>query len=436
MDQQVRHDALQQPGRSPAWRPSPVFLLVRHLRRLIRRGELLIVDHRGRPHAIGAPDEAFPSVTIRFADARVTRQILKDPALGAGEAYMDGRLIVERGEIIDLVTLIKGNAQWEQRGRKRNWLKRSGLKARVDRLNWRARSRRNVAHHYDLSGRLYELFLDLDRQYSCAYFPSEDTTLEAAQAAKKAHIAAKLHLRPGQRVLDIGCGWGGMALYLNRVADVDVLGITLSEEQLAVSRRRAEEAGVGDRVRFELRDYRDVEGPFDRIVSVGMFEHVGPPQYEGFFRKCRELLTEDGVMLLHTIGRYGAPGTTDAWTRKYIFPGGYSPSLSEILEISQATRLMVTDAEVLRVHYALTLEHWYRRADAHRAEIEALYDPRFFRMWQYYLAGAAAAFRYGGLCNFQIQFARSRWALPLTRDYMIEEERRLGVSAAAETLQA
>jgi cyclopropane-fatty-acyl-phospholipid synthase len=431
MDLQIRNDDPLGAARASNWRSGPVFFLARQLRRLIQRGELLIIDHRGRLHPIGNPDPEFPSVIIRFADARVTLQILRDPALGAGETYMDGRLVVERGEIIDLVTLIKGNVPWEQRGAKKSWLKRSGLKARVDRLNWRSRSRRNVAHHYDLSGRLYELFLDPDRQYSCAYFPHDDVGLDEAQAAKKAHIAAKLHLRPGQRVLDIGCGWGGMALYLNRVADVDVLGVTLSEEQLAVARRRAEEAGVADRVRFELRDYRDVEGPFDRIVSVGMFEHVGPPQYEGFFRKCRDLLTNDGVMLLHTIGRYGSPATTDAWTRKYIFPGGYSPSLSEIIEVSQGTRLMMTDVEVLRVHYALTLEHWYRRANARRAEIEALYDARFFRMWQYYLAGAAAAFRYGGLCNFQIQYARNRWALPLTRNYMIEDEQRLGTESLA-----
>ena len=399
-------------------------LLGRVIDGLLPTGRLTAIMPDGRRETYGGGGGG--EQTIRFHDRGALLAVLRKPRLGIGEMYMDGRLTVEDGSILDLLQLVVGANPWE-RGGSRGRLKKKplGRLKALFRRNPATRARRNVAHHYDLDGRLYRLFLDPDLQYSCAYFTDRGNSLAQAQADKKAHIAAKLHLAPGQRVLDIGCGWGGMALYLNRIADVDVLGITLSEEQLGVARRRAEQAGVGDRVRFELRDYRDVEGSFDRIVSVGMFEHVGPPQYEGFFRKCRDLLTDDGVMLLHTIGRYGAPGTTDAWTRKYIFPGGYSPSLSEIIEVSQRTRLMTTDVEILRVHYARTLEHWYRRAEVHRAEIEALYDARFFRMWQYYLAGAAAAFRYGGLCNFQIQYARNRWALPLTRDYMVEGEQRL-----------
>jgi cyclopropane-fatty-acyl-phospholipid synthase len=299
------------------------------------------------------------------------------------------------------------------------------IKYRLDRWNMERKSKRNVAHHYDLSDRLYALFLDRDRQYSCAYFTDPANSLEQAQADKLAHIAAKLAIEPGMRVLDIGCGWGGMALYLNRMLGAEVLGVTLSEEQLKVARRRAADAGVADKVRFELLDYRRVTGQFDRIVSVGMFEHVGPPHYRAFMRQCRDLLTPDGVMLLHTIGRLGAPGVTDAWTAKYIFPGGYNPALSEIVRAYEGLRLFPTDIEVLRLHYAWTLKHWYARAVAHRAEIVALYDERFFRMWTFYLAGAACAFEHGGMCNYQLQFSRSRTALPVTRDYMLAGERAL-----------
>ena len=291
---------------------------------------------------------------------------------------------------------------------------------RLQQMNLPGRSRRNVAHHYDLDAGLYALFLDEDRQYSCAYFPRDDMTLDEAQLAKKQHIAAKLALAPGQRVLDIGCGWGGMALYLHREFGVEVLGITLSTEQIAIARQRADAAGVADKVRFELIDYRAVEGAFDRIVSVGMFEHVGQPYYREFFRRCRNLLTPDGVMLLHTIGRADGPNVTDAFTRKYIFPGGYIPALSEIMTAIEPNNLMVTDVEVLRLHYAKTLRHWYARTIAHRAEIEALYDARFYRMWIFYLAGAMSGFENRGLGNFQIQLVRDRHALPITREYMIE----------------
>lgn len=406
-----------------------MWLLGKMLRRIVRHGRLVIWDADGSRHEFGATEPGRPDVVLRFADSGVAGTIVRSPRIGAGEAYMDGRMLFEQGDIMDLLVLIRGNRPWEAG---RTGLNSASfgemfkhIRRKFDYLNHERRSKRNVAHHYDLDERLYALFLDEDRQYSCAYFTRPDASLEEAQLAKKAHIAAKLALRPGQTVLDIGCGWGGLALYLNRVADVDVLGITLSEEQLRVARRRAEAAGVADRVRFELIDYRAVEGRFDRIVSVGMFEHVGPPQYRTFFNACRRLLTDDGVMLLHTIGRYGGPSVTDAFTRKYIFPGGYIPALSEVVGASEKCRFMITDVEILRVHYALTLEHWYARTVAAREQIEALYDARFFRMWCFYLAGAAVAFRFGGMCNYQIQYSRSRHGLPLTRDYMQDAEQAL-----------
>ncbi len=399
------------------------------LHRLVRRGTLEVVDPQGQTSVYGAPDPDFPDICIRFADRRAAWQIVTNIRLGFAEAFMDGRIIIERGDILGLLELVFANNPREQARsiNPRRPLERIAkrLLKPLRQINRRASSRSNVAHHYDLDAGLYDLFLDADRQYSCAYFARPDMTLEEAQEAKKAHIAAKLRLQPGQRVLDIGCGWGGMALYLNRHFDVEVTGITLSTEQLALARRRAEDAGVADKVRFELMDYRDMTGQFDRIVSVGMFEHVGVPNFRTFFRTCHNLLTLDGVMLLHTIGRAGSPGTTDAFTRKYIFPGGYIPSLSEIMTASEPNRLFLTDMETLRLHYALTLREWYKRTVDNRAAIERLYDARFFRMWTFYLAGAAMSFEHSGLVNYQLQYTRSRRALPLTRDYMLEDERRL-----------
>jgi cyclopropane-fatty-acyl-phospholipid synthase len=401
-------------------------LFDRYIAGAIRQGTLTIIDP-ARTRVFGTATPGWDDVTVRFTDRNVARDIALRPRLGAGEAYMNGRLIAEQGDVLDLITLLRRNNPWERGGQIRDaraWRRMLGdMTARIDRINWARKSKRNVAHHYDLDDRLYDLFLDRDRQYSCAYFTDPGNTLEVAQDDKKAHIAAKLALKPGQRVLDIGCGWGGMALYLNRVADVDVLGVTLSEEQLRVARKRAIDAGVADRVKFELIDYRDVSGRFDRIVSVGMFEHVGPTAFDAFFGKCRNLLTDDGVMLLHTIGRMGKPGTTDAWTAKYIFPGGYSPSLSEIITASEKARLITTDVETLRLHYAMTLRHWYKTVVSKQAEIESLYDARFYRMWQFYLAGAVNAFEYGGLCNYQVQYCRRRDTLPITRDYMALAER-------------
>jgi cyclopropane-fatty-acyl-phospholipid synthase len=408
-------------------------ILSRFIESVIKQGVLTIIHADETRESYGTAVEGFPNVTIRLTDKSVIRQIMFDPRLGAAEAFMDGKLIVEQGDVMELVQLLRANKPWERGGT----LKEPGalmklkdfIWGNIDRFNLPGRSKDNVAHHYDIGNDLYELFLDEDMQYSCAYWPSPDISLEEAQLAKKAHIAAKLALEPDMRVLDIGCGWGGMALYLHEKTGVEVLGITLSEEQLKKARERAEKAGVADKVKFELIDYRDLAtrdaGKFDRIVSVGMFEHVGTPQFRTFFRCCTNLMNGDGVMLLHTIGRFGRPGKTDAFTRKYIFPGGYIPALSETLAASEHYRLMVTDVEILRLHYAKTLREWYKRTVENRDAIVALYDERFFRMWTFYLAGATAAFESGGMGNYQIQFSRNRRTLPLSRDYMRETEKKL-----------
>ena len=405
-------------------------LLDRVMEGIISKGVLTIVHADGRQHSIGTPTPGFPDIRVRFADDKVARQLVLDPRLGAGEAFMDGRLIIEQGDIMQLAFLLRANKPFEQGGdlHVKGVLRRlvDRVAAARDSINQQSSAKSNVAHHYDIGNALYQLMLDPEHmQYSCAYWPQDDMTLGEAQTAKLAHIAAKLALQPGQRVLDIGCGWGGMAIYLAQNFDVSVTGITLSEEQLELARTRAAQAGVGDDVQFELVDYRDLPTRgihYDRIVSVGMFEHVGRPQFETFFRAAANLLTDDGVMLLHTIGRMGGPGSTDAFTRKYIFPGGYIPALSETLAASEKARLIATDTETLRLHYARTLRQWYAKCMAHQAEIEAMYDARFFRMWTFYLAGATSAFENGGMCNYQIQYSRNRHTLPITRDYLAENE--------------
>jgi cyclopropane-fatty-acyl-phospholipid synthase len=406
-----------------------MWLLDKMLRKLLKRGELTVVDHDGKEYRYGAPDPGFAPVRARLTDRGAAMSIARDPRIGAGEAYMDGRLVMEQGDIRDLILLIRYNAPFEKKGA----LKPKGpvrktlstLAGRLDQINWKSRSRRNAEHTYNLTRRLYELFLDEDRQYTMAYYRDPANSLEKAQLDKKAHLAAKLNLKPGMKVLDIGCGWGGFALYLHRHYDVDVLGIALAPDQIQFSNERAAELGVSDRVKFKLMDYRDVEGPFDRISSVGLIEHLGTPHYPGFFAKTRELLAPDGVMISHCCGRAGGPGVTDKWTRKYIFPGGYIPALSELVSEAERHRLIVTDVEAMRFHYAHTLEEWYRRTNRAQEEITALYDERFFRMWQFYLAGAEAAFRYGGLVNWQLQYVKRRDAIPMTRDYMYEESQRL-----------
>jgi cyclopropane-fatty-acyl-phospholipid synthase len=396
---------------------------------LIKQGELTIIRANGRRMTFGTPHPDRKPVVVRFTDNLTPFRILFNPSLAAGEAYMDGTLVLEQGDIHDLMDLVTWNNRFE--------LKRDNeLEARVRPPDsvaaWlRARnhervSKRNVAHHYDLSAGLYDLFLDRDRQYSCAYWTDPaHQTLDEAQLDKKAHIVAKLAIEPHHKVLDIGCGWGGMALYIHEKTGAEVLGVTLSEEQLKIARARAEAAGVADKVRFELIDYRKVAGPFDRIVSVGMYEHVGPAHFENFAAKCRSLLHPQGVMLLHTIGRIGPQRSTDKWTVKYIFPGGYIPTLSEMSHAAERTNLITADVEVLRRHYGYTLEHWLRRTQAHKAEIVAMYDERFYRMWEFYLAGSLTGFTNGEMVNFQVQYVRDRNALPLTRDYMFEAERAL-----------
>ena len=408
-------------------------LLSRFLGKVIKQGTLKVTYHDGRTEQFGKSAEGFPDVGIRFTDSKVLRDIMLDVRLGAGEAFMDGRLVIEDGDIMDFIQLIRQNRPWEQGGelREESFLRKlvGQIAFRLDGLNDRQRSKSNVAHHYDIGNDLYRMFLDTDMQYSCAYWPEPDITLEEAQMRKKAHIVAKLNIKPGQRVLDIGCGWGGTALYIHAKTGAEVVGITLSEEQLKIARERAAENVCSDKVTFELIDYRDLAarepGSFDRIVSIGMFEHVGQRNFGTYFRATANLLKDDGAMLIHTIGRMGEPGRTDAFTRKYIFPGGYIPALSETIAASEKSRLIATDIETLRLHYALTLREWYKRTVAHETEIIAMYDARFYRMWTFYLAGATAAFESGGMCNYQIQFARNRHALPLTRDYLAANEAEL-----------
>jgi cyclopropane-fatty-acyl-phospholipid synthase len=407
-----------------------MWLLDKMLRKLVRKGELVVIDHDGKEYRYGATTPGVKDIKVRLTDRGAAFHIAKDPRVGAGEAYMDGRLVVEPpNDIRDLVLFIRVNAPAEDQGAltpKGPFRKAiNQIAGRLDQINWKTRSRHNAEHTYNLTRRLYELFLDEDRQYTCAYYRDRNDSLEQAQLDKKAHIAAKLHLKPGMTVLDIGCGWGGLALYLHRHYDVDVLGVALAPDQIEFANLRAAELGVQDRVKFKLMDYRDVEGTFDRISSVGLIEHLGTPHYPGFFAKTHDLLAEDGVMFSHCCGRMGGPGVTDKWTRKYIFPGGYIPALSELVSEAEKNQLIVSDVEALRYHYGYTLEEWYNRTVAAREEIVELYDERFYRMWQFYLAGAEAAFMHGGLVNWQLQYLRRRDAIPITRESMFEEEKRL-----------
>lgn len=398
-------------------------LLFNLLNRLVQTGQLTVIDASGKRRRFGADNG--PAVTIRLHDRRLYYRLFLNPELHLGEAYMDGTLTIEQGSLYDLLHLCTLNAAaLTQHPFQRVRQRLDRLWKSLQQYNPTTRARANVAHHYDLSGALYDRFLDPDRQYSCAYFPTGSETLEAAQRRKQIHLGAKLLLRPGQQVLDIGSGWGGLGLFLAQVAQVDVTGVTLSEEQLKMARTRAAAAALSDRVRFHLRDYRHESGPYDRIVSVGMFEHVGATHYGEFFGKVRDLLKPDGVAVLHSIGRMAGPGTTNAWIRKYIFPGGYCPALSEVLSAVERAGLWVTDLEILRVHYADTLREWSRRFARHREEVKALYDERFCRMWEFYLAVSEVAFRNLDQMVFQIQLARCKDAVPQTRDYMAEWERR------------
>jgi cyclopropane-fatty-acyl-phospholipid synthase len=387
----------------------------------VTSGNLQVTTARGAVFSFG--DGAGPPIAVRFVSARAQWSVLFDPDLRFGEAYMDGTFVVDRGSIAEFVDLVASRFTWPW------WaapiaLSRSVWR-RIGKLNWRGRSRRNVAHHYDLDGRLYSLFLDSDRQYSCAYFETQQDSLDDAQLAKKRHLVAKLILKEGSRLLDIGCGWGGLALYAAETCGAQVTGITLSREQLAVARQRTKERKLEGSATFHALDYRDVTGSFDRIVSVGMFEHVGVGFYGAFFAKCASILADDGIMLLHSIGRSSGPGYTNAWIGKYIFPGGYIPALSEVMPAIERAGLLVTDIEILRLHYAETLKAWRDRFLAHRDEILRLYDARFVRMWEFYLACSEAAFRRQNMMVLQVQLAKRQGIVPITRDYIPRSEQRL-----------
>lgn len=393
------------------------YLLDRFLRHLVRIGNLSVTLPDGQTRRYG--NGKGPAAAVTLHDRDLPRRLVLDPEVALGEAYMDARLSIDGDDVNALLAVALANIQagnrtgWQaMRARLRDWLRI------MVQYNPAGRSQSNVAHHYDLSGALYDLFLDTDRQYSCGYFRSPDDTLEQAQAQKKAHIAAKLCLEPGMKVLDIGCGWGGMALTLARDYGAEVLGITLSHEQLRRARERAAQAGLEGRVRFELMDYRALTGRFDRIVSVGMFEHVGAPQFRTYFRTLRERLAPDGLALIHTIGRSAPPGATGRWMTKYVFPGGYIPAMSEVMAAVEKERLVACDIEVWRLHYAETLRHWHARFNANIELARALYDDRFCRMWRFYLAASEESFRHGGQCVFQFQLAHHVAAAPVTRDYL------------------
>ena len=406
------------------------WLLIIFLRRFVRRGTLTVTTASGHTHTFG--DGTGSRLAIRFTTTKAQAAVLFDPELKLGEAYMDGTFLVERGSIADVIALLLTQERLAGNG----WALPRVLRflfRRLQQFNLRSRARQNVAHHYDLDGRLYSLFLDGDQQYSCAYFESRDQSLDDAQLAKKRHLAAKLRVKPGASVLDIGCGWGGLALYLAEIAGANVTGITLSREQYQCAQNRALERGRAQQATFQLVDYRDVGGRFERIVSVGMFEHVGVGFYDTFFEKCAELVTDDGIVLLHAIGRASPPGITNPWIAKYIFPGGYIPALSEVLPAIERAGLLVTDVEILQLHYAETLRAWRERFLAHRDEVVRIYDQRFVRMWEFYLACSEMAFRKGDMIVFQIQMAKQKGVTPAARDYVAREEARLRALEAAYT---
>jgi cyclopropane-fatty-acyl-phospholipid synthase len=401
-----------------------MFPLSHMLKSFVRKGTLRVIDADGRTHIFaGAP--GGPDVTMRLTDRTLYRKLFFNPELNAGEAYMDGRLTFENGSTLrDFLTLFSINrlslgAHPMQKVLRKVSL---GLK-RFQQANPVGKAQKNVAHHYDLGNDFYKLFLDEGMQYSCAYFLDDGETLEQAQQNKLRLIASKLALKPGLKILDIGSGWGDMGLYLARLEDVDVTGVTLSKEQHALSNEKARKLGLSHRVRFRLQDYREVPERFDRIVSVGMFEHVGVHHYDEFFAKVNALMTDDGVMLLHSIGHMSPPGTASPWLRKYIFPGAYSPALSEVFTSVEQASLWVTDLEFLRLHYAKTLAHWCRRFEANRAKIAEMYDERFCRMWEFYLISAEMMFRTGSQLVFHMQLARKRDAVPIVRDYVTDLQR-------------
>jgi cyclopropane-fatty-acyl-phospholipid synthase len=397
-------------------------LLRYFLAQFVRRGTMTFTTASGAQFTCG--DGTGEPVAVRFLSTEAERRILLNPELALGEIYMEGTFVVEQGSITEVLAILLDQPDMVPRwARLQYWVRY--LVRHALQFNPRGRSRDNVARHYDLDGRLYSLFLDADKQYSCGYFETPDASLDEAQLAKKRHLVAKLLVDPSSRVLDIGSGWGGLGLYLAEMTGADVTGVTLSTEQLQVSNARAAEKNLTASARFLLEDYRDIPGPYDRIVSVGMFEHVGVDFYETYFRRCAELLTDDGVMVLHSIGRSDPPDVTNPWVTKYIFPGGYIPALSEVIPVIEKVGLLVCDIEILRLHYAETLKAWRERFLARRDEAVRLYDERFARMWEFYLAASEMSFRKQNFMNLQIQITKRQGVVPMTRDYIAEEEAKL-----------
>ena len=399
-------------------------ILDRVLKTIIHHGDLAVTDWMGQTRRYG--NGGTPKAHIKFTTAAAARKVALDPDFFVGECYMDGTLVMVEGAIRDFLALALENIGISRRHPLHKLIDRTRMVfRRLHQHNPVGKAKQNVARHYDLSGSIYDLFLDRDRQYSCAYFENETSTLEDAQLAKKRHLAAKLNIKPGMKVLDIGSGWGGLGLYLAEICGAEVTGVTLSEEQHKLSNERANQRGLKSHVQFLLKDYRHLEGPYDRIVSVGMFEHVGIGHYPEFFAKCASLLKEDGAAVLHSINRSDGPGVTSAWIKKYIFPGGYIPALSEVIPHLEREGLYITDIEILRLHYARTLQEWGHRFARNRVQAANIYDERFCRMWEFYLAGSECAFRYSGMNNFQIQFGKMQSVVPITRRYIEEEEQRL-----------
>ncbi|WP_046863786.1 SAM-dependent methyltransferase [Microvirga massiliensis] len=403
-----------------------MFLLPHLLRRFVQVGRLVVIDPEGMRHSFGSGGEG-PSVTIRFTDEKVEREIFLNPELKAAEAYMDGRLVFEDGSTVyDLLALFSVNrkslgAHPIQKGLRRVWKTLRG----VHQANPLGRAAENVREHYDHPASFYELWLDRRMAYSCAYFERPEQSLEDAQVAKFRHIAAKLKLEPGMKVAEIGSGWGGLAIYLAKVCGAQVTAINVSPEQLAVSRQKAEEAGAAGEITFVEQDYRELAGRFDRVVSVGMMEHVGVAHFDEYFRSVQRLLEPDGFAMIHAIGRMTPPGSTAPFIRKYIFPGGYAPALSEVFASTERVGLWVADCEILRLHYYWTIKHWRERFEVRRAEVVRQMGERFARMWEFYLAAVELGFLNGSNMVFQLLLAETRDAVPVTRDYIVEEERRL-----------
>ena len=412
-----------------------MWLLDKLLNSIISQGSMIVTDYDGKIYSYGSSEGSGPPLRIRLTNKKAAGHIARHPQVGAGEAFMWGWLQIEEPhDIRDLILLFTMNskAHGDKAIQAQGPLKKLVEKAlaAADGFNPRGKARKNAEHTYNLTRRLYELFLDEDRQYTMAYYRDVDNSLEKAQVDKKAHLAAKMHIKPGMKILDIGCGWGGFALFLAKHYDAEVLGVALAPDQIAFCQERAAQAGLADKCKFSLTDYRDVTGQFDRISSVGLLEHVGTVHYPQFYEHTHRLLAPEGVMLSHCCGRAGPPGHTDAWTRKYIFPGGYIPALSELVVESEKAGFQIMDVEAMRFHYSHTLEEWYRRTVMHREEIEALYDEQFYRMWLFYLAGAEQSFRHGTMVNWQLLYVKDRAAIPMTRDYIEEEAARLRAAEA------